>query len=40
MNKFILPPDDLSGLLGCAFWILLLAGAWALFLAALLGILG
>ena len=39
MNKFINNPDSLASLVGCAFWLCLLAGAMALLFGGLLGVL-
>lgn len=36
MNKFMIEPDSLASLFGCAFWLFALAGAMALFMAGLL----
>lgn len=35
MNKFINEPDSVMGLMGCVFWIGLLAGLMALLFTAL-----
>ncbi|HZE98600.1 MAG TPA: hypothetical protein VE981_16330 [Planctomycetota bacterium] len=40
MNKFINLPDSLAGLVGCVFWIGLLAGTMALLFTALGRIVG
>ena len=39
MNKFIHPPDSLATLLGCAFWLVFLAGMMAVLFSAIIGIL-
>ena len=39
MNKFIHPPDSLAGLLGCAFWLALLAGMMALLFGSISSVL-
>lgn len=38
MNKFIHDPDSLGSLLGCAFWLVALAGAMTLLFHGMLGI--
>ncbi|HVE41304.1 MAG TPA: hypothetical protein VNM14_15535 [Planctomycetota bacterium] len=38
MNKFIHDPDSLASLLGCAFWMAVLAGMMGLLFGGLLGI--
>jgi hypothetical protein len=40
MNKFINPPDEAAGLLGCGFWLAALAAGMALFLRAVVGLAG
>ncbi len=37
MNMFRHPPDSLASLLGCAFWMALLAGLMAVLFGALAG---
>ena len=39
MNKFIHPPDSLASLLGCAFWMAVLAGFMAVLFGAVFGVL-
>jgi len=39
MNKFINNPDSLASLVGCAFWLVVLAGAMALFFGGMGGVL-
>ena len=39
MNKYINDPDSLASLVGCAFWLCVLAGAMALFFGGIRGIL-
>ena len=39
MNKFIHDPDNLGSLVGCAFWLVLLAGLMALMFGTLHGLL-
>ena len=39
MNKFIHDPDSLGSLLGCAFWLVVLAGAMTLLFNGMVGIL-
>ena len=38
MNKFINDPDNLGSLLGCAFWLAVLAGAMALLFSTIYGV--
>ena len=40
MNKFIDNPDSLASLLGCAFWMMTLAGLMAVLFGTICGILG
>ncbi len=39
MNKFINDPDSLASLVGCAFWLCVLAGAMALLFGGVFGLL-
>ena len=39
MNKFINNPDSLASLVGCAFWLCVLAGAMALLFGGVFGLL-
>ncbi len=39
MNKFMHDPDSLGSLLGCAFWMMALAGGMALFFGTIYGLL-
>lgn len=36
MNKFMVEPESVGSLLGCAFWLAFLAAGMALFFAAML----
>ena len=40
MNKFINDPDSLASLVGCAFWLFVLAGLMALLFGTMRGLLG